>query len=234
MKAATNAPTIPPQKRSGRNTVKCHTAIPIITQTTKPIASALPCSLRSLTLRLPLGLDGGARGSRGSGRRSTGVSAEGSAARSGGGEGVASGRAAVRRRRLARCAVARGRCGVGSRPRGRWPLGGSGRQWGRAAGGGLAGGGLAALAAAGAAGRLGCFFLRGRGRGRGDAGCRCRCRPRAASRASSRGCHRRRPLAQHADRGRPDVAAVLLHHQPAAAHVDRARAPSTRPAPASR
>jgi len=36
--AAPKAPTIPPQKRSGRNTVKCHTAIPIITHTTIAIA----------------------------------------------------------------------------------------------------------------------------------------------------------------------------------------------------
>jgi hypothetical protein len=33
MLAARKAPTIPPQKRSGTNTVKCQTAMPIMTQT---------------------------------------------------------------------------------------------------------------------------------------------------------------------------------------------------------
>ena len=33
MVATMNAPTIPPQKRSGTNTMKCQIAIPIITQT---------------------------------------------------------------------------------------------------------------------------------------------------------------------------------------------------------
>ena len=37
MLAARKAPTIPPQKRSGTNTVKCQTAIPIITQTSRLI-----------------------------------------------------------------------------------------------------------------------------------------------------------------------------------------------------
>src|SRR5215212_9304443 len=38
--APRNAPTIPPQKRSGRNTVKCQIAMPIMAQTSMDISAA--------------------------------------------------------------------------------------------------------------------------------------------------------------------------------------------------
>ena len=37
--APMNAPTIPPHSRSGRNTVKCHTARPIMTHANIPMVS---------------------------------------------------------------------------------------------------------------------------------------------------------------------------------------------------
>ena len=51
--AARNAPTIPPQKRSGRNTVKCQTARPIITQTRIPTATAFRASCGGCRAWLP-------------------------------------------------------------------------------------------------------------------------------------------------------------------------------------
>src|SRR5688500_12810552 len=38
--APRNAPTIPPQNRSGTNTVKCHSAIPIVSHTSAAISSS--------------------------------------------------------------------------------------------------------------------------------------------------------------------------------------------------
>src|ERR1700674_5433563 len=43
----TNAPTIPPQKRSGRKIVKCQIAKPIITQPSIPISGSFDWSNRS-------------------------------------------------------------------------------------------------------------------------------------------------------------------------------------------
>src|SRR3954471_11832459 len=60
---ARKAPTIPPQKRSGTNTVKCQTAIPIITQTSRLMASPSPVFLALLAPAL-LALLGALRGSR--------------------------------------------------------------------------------------------------------------------------------------------------------------------------
>src|SRR3954469_8258377 len=60
---ARKAPTIPPQKRSGTNTVKCQTAIPIITQTSRLIGSPSPVLLALLAPAL-LALLGALRGSR--------------------------------------------------------------------------------------------------------------------------------------------------------------------------
>src|SRR4051812_19997626 len=70
-KAATKAPTIPPQKRSGTNTVKCHTAIPIITQTSRLIAaspSPVLLALLAPALLALLGALGGARACAARGR----------------------------------------------------------------------------------------------------------------------------------------------------------------------
>src|SRR5918999_2552946 len=53
--AARKAPTMPPQKRSGRKTVKCQTAMPIMTQTTSDTAYLLPCFFRE-RWRFGLGL----------------------------------------------------------------------------------------------------------------------------------------------------------------------------------
>src|SRR3954452_7287767 len=65
---ARKAPTIPPQKRSGTNTVKCQTAIPIITQTRRLIGSPSPLLLALLSPAL-LALLGALRGSRARGAR---------------------------------------------------------------------------------------------------------------------------------------------------------------------
>src|ERR1700690_376487 len=52
MSEPTNAPTIPPQKRSGRKIVKCQIANPIITQPSMPISAA---SRGSSVVRVRLG-----------------------------------------------------------------------------------------------------------------------------------------------------------------------------------
>src|SRR3954470_6403936 len=70
--AARNAPTIPPQKRSGRKTVKCHRAMPIITHTSRLMPylpgpappSSPPVLLAPAVARLALAA-GGARLARG-------------------------------------------------------------------------------------------------------------------------------------------------------------------------
>src|SRR5208337_4795584 len=51
--APTNAPTIPPQKRSGSQIVKCQIARPIITQPSMPISAHPPRSAARSSLRCP-------------------------------------------------------------------------------------------------------------------------------------------------------------------------------------
>ena len=105
--ATRNAPTMPPQKRSGTNTVKCQMAIPIITQTTMAIAQRLPCFLRPRLARARLGLGACRRCcSRGSRRRrcrlavrSAPARAAGSPPGSGGWRARGGGGGAWRRRR---------------------------------------------------------------------------------------------------------------------------------------
>src|SRR5215212_4757357 len=76
--APSRAPTIPAQKRSGMNTVKCHRAMPTVNQTTAAISAPLPSStppvlspaaLLAAAPRFALGLGAVALGGGGRGLR---------------------------------------------------------------------------------------------------------------------------------------------------------------------
>ena len=177
---ARKAPTIPPQKRSGTNTVKCQTAMPIMTQTTRLIGD-LPCFFRG---RWRFGFWRRRRRAGARGRCAVAVSV-GPRRRPLAGLGV--GRLAGSGRAARWCAGSVGgpAAAPGSWGAARWPV------W---------------RAAARPARRAARLVARGRRR----AGARSA----RARRGHSRGGGRR----PGGERGHDP--AVLLHHQPAAAHVD--------------